>query len=97
MNYHSVFVVAVITLLEGDRDYDEQTLASPMFQILSFLRGVVNIVLVSFKKRKVRKYSLFAKDRKVVYTYTRSLFAHNPKTKILYFIGCDGLDRIPEK
>ena len=53
-NYRSVFVVAASTILEGEQDYDEQELATPMFQILCLLRGVVNMVLVSVKVQGVK-------------------------------------------
>ena len=78
MNYRSVFEVAVSTILEGERDYDEQTLATPMFQILYVLRGVANIVLVNVKVQGVKR-ELLRERRKVINTYTRSLFAHNQK------------------
>ena len=42
-NCRSVFVNATSTILEGERDYIEQTLATPTRQRLCFLRGVVKM------------------------------------------------------
>ena len=66
----SVFVVAASTILEGERDYDEQTLATPMLQILYFLRGVVNIVLVRVKVQCVNMSFCFCGKQ------TRRLYHH---------------------
>ena len=52
-NDRSVFVVAASALREGERDYSEQTLATPTLQISHFLRGVVNLVLVRVKVQGV--------------------------------------------
>ena len=41
-----VFVKTVSTSLEGERDYGEQTLATPKRQRSHVLRGVVHMVLV---------------------------------------------------
>ena len=45
----SVFVIATSRILEGERDYGEETLATPTLQRLHVLRGVVNMVVVSVK------------------------------------------------
>ena len=49
LNYRLVFVICASEILEGERDYNEQTLATPTFQRMHFLRGVVNMVLVIVK------------------------------------------------
>ena len=47
LNDRSVFVVTASAILEGERDHSEQTLATPTLQRSQFLRGVVNMSLVS--------------------------------------------------
>ena len=75
-DYRSVFVVVVITTLEGERDYGEQTLATPTFQRSHVFRGVVNMVFVNVKMQCVKSVFL-VKSRKVVYTIARTTFVHN--------------------
>ena len=55
----SVFVTAVGAILEGERDYSEQILATPTLQRSHVLGGVVNIVLVSLKVRGVESRFVF--------------------------------------
>ena len=84
-NSRSVFVV-VGTILEGERDYGEQTLATPTLQRLHFLRGVANMILVSVKVQGVKSTFCWLK--------TQQLFIHSPeahlhttnKSQIVYFI-----------
>ena len=45
----SVFVIVVVGNLAGERDYGEQTLATPTHQRLHVPRGVVNMVLLAVK------------------------------------------------
>ena len=54
MDKPMIFVVAVSTILKGERDYGEQTSATLIVQILHFLRGVVNVVLVRVKVQGVK-------------------------------------------
>ena len=56
-----VFVVAASTILEGERDYGEQTLATPTLQRSHVLRGVVHMVLVKVKVQGVK--SMFFKHQ----------------------------------
>ena len=83
-DYRSVFVVAASAILEGERDYSEQTLATPTLQRMRFLHRVVNMLLASVKVQCV-KVRFLVKSNTVVYTITRITFAHNSKTKCLYF------------
>ena len=53
-NSRSVFIVAARRILDGERDYGEQTLATPTLRRLHFLRGVVHICLVSVKVHGVK-------------------------------------------
>ena len=48
-HYRSVFVIAVNTILEGERDDGEQALATPTLPRSHFLRGVVHMALVGVK------------------------------------------------
>ena len=48
LNYRLVFVASTGAILEGERDYSEQTLATPTLQRMHVLRGDVNMVLVNF-------------------------------------------------
>ena len=48
-NFRSALVLAVRRILEGKRDYGEQTLATLTLQRSHFLRGVANIVLATVK------------------------------------------------
>ena len=75
-NSRLVFVIGARAIFEGQRDYSEQTLATPTLQRMHFLRGVVNMVLVHIKVQCV-KVRFFMKSRKDVYTITRITFAHN--------------------
>ena len=84
-NYHSVFVLAVSTILEGERDYGEQTLATLTLQRSRVLRGVVNVVLVRVKVQGVKSELCCERQKRVLYIM-RSIFAHNQQTLILYFI-----------
>jgi hypothetical protein len=63
-------------ILDGERDYSEQTLATPAYQRASVFRGVVNMVLVSVKVQCVNMRFL-VKSTKAVSTITRITFAHN--------------------
>ena len=46
LNSRLVFVGGASAILEEERDYSEQTLATPTLQRTHVLRGVVNLVLV---------------------------------------------------
>ena len=48
-NYRSVFILAARRILEGERDYADQALATATLQRLCVIRGVVHVVLVSVK------------------------------------------------
>ena len=48
-NSRLVFVACASAILEGERDYSEQTLASPTFQRMYCLRGVVNMYPMNVK------------------------------------------------
>ena len=76
-NSRSVFVIAVGRILEGERDYREQTVATLTFQRLHVLRGVVIMVLVSVKLQVVESM-VFSEKQK----YLRTI----KTTRILYFI-----------
>ena len=54
-NFRSVFVAAVSRILEGERDYGDQTLATPTLQRSHILRGVVNMVLVTVKVQGTKR------------------------------------------
>ena len=54
-NSRSVFVVAASAILEGERDYSEQTLATPTLQRSHVLRGVVDMCLVSVKEQGAKR------------------------------------------
>ena len=71
-----VFVVGASSILEGERDYSEQTLATPTLQRMYFLRGVVNMILVRVEVQGM-EVRLLVKSRKDVYAITRITFAHN--------------------
>ena len=94
-NSRSVFAVAVSTILEGERDYDEQALATPMFQILCFLRGVANMVLVYFKNAMCEKCVFSNRQKSCLYMHQKPICAQPKKNSISLF--CDGQDRIPEQ
>ena len=49
LNDRLAFVIGASAILEGERDYSEQTLATPTLLRMHFLRGVVNVVLVVVK------------------------------------------------
>ena len=72
----SVFVGVVNKQLEGERDYGKQPLATPTFQRSHVCIGVVTMVLVSVNVQGATRFFL-VKDRKAVYTCTRSIFVHN--------------------
>ena len=82
----SVFVVAVSTILEGERDYGEQTLATPIFQILHFLRGVVNFVLVNVEVQGVKSMCFSERQKSGLYIHQKHIFAQQTKTNMLYSI-----------
>ena len=71
-----MFVAAAGAILEGKRDYSEQTLATPTLQRMHVFRGVVNMVLVSVKMQ-CAKVRFLVRSRNVVYTITRITLAHN--------------------
>ena len=94
-NFRSVFLVSARTILEGERDYGEQALATPTLQRLYVLHGVVNVALVRVKVQCEKSKSLLWKSE--------TSFIHSPeahlrttdKTHMLYFIVLCGQDRIP--
>ena len=53
-NYRSVCVEAAPRILEGERDYDEQTSAAPTLQRTHVLRGVVIHVFLRVKLQVVK-------------------------------------------
>ena len=83
-------------IFDGQRDYSEQTLATPAFQRMSAFRGVVNMVLVSVKVQCVIMRFL-VKSTTASYTITRITFAHNSQHSYSA-LHCffDGQDRIPQ-
>ena len=70
-----MFIIAARWILEGERDYGDQTLATPTLQRVHVFRGVVYVVLVSVKLQWV-KSEFLVKSRTVVYPITRIAFAH---------------------
>ena len=65
-----VFVVGASAILEGERDYSEQTLATPTLQRMQFLCGVANMILVSVKVQCV-KVKFLVESRKDFYINAR--------------------------
>ena len=49
-----MFIIAARWILEGERDYGDQTLATPTLQRAHVFRGVVHVVLVSVKVQCVK-------------------------------------------
>ena len=86
----SVFVIAVSTVLEGERDYGKQTLATPILQILHVLRGVVNMVLVIVNVQGVKSMSCSERQTSGLYMHQKHICAQQ---KML----CEGQDSIAEK
>ena len=50
--------------LKGERDYGEQTLATPKFQRSHVRRGVVNMILMMVKSAMCEKYVVWRKTEK---------------------------------
>ena len=71
----SVFVAFVIKSLEGERVYGQQTLATCTFLRSHIRRGIVNMFLVIVKVQGVKRICALATG-KLVYTFTRNIFAH---------------------
>ena len=82
LNSRLVFVIGASAILEGERDYSEQTLATPTLQRSHFLRGVVNMVLIIVKMQCVN-VRFVVKSRNVVYTITRAHLRTTDETHIL--------------
>ena len=70
-----MFVVVVIKHLEGERDYGKQTLATPTHQRSHFLRGVVQMVLVSFKVQGVKSQFLSISQKRSLYDLRKHICA----------------------
>ena len=80
-----MLIIAARWILEGEQDYDDQTLATPTLQRVHVYRRVVYVVLVTVKLQWVKSQFLM-KGRQVVYPITRIAFAHTRKSHILYFV-----------
>ena len=96
-NSRSVFVVAVSAILEGERDYSEQPLATPTLSRSHFLRGVVNMVLVSVKVQGVKDKCFSARQKSGLYMHQKPIRAQPKKLIVCISLFCAGHDRIPEK
>ena len=63
----SVFAVVVDKTLEGERDYDEHTLATPTFQRSHFRIGVVNMGLLSVKVQGAKSMLFIGRQNMCLY------------------------------
>ena len=74
-HYRLVFVIAVSTILEGERDYGEQALATPALQRSHFLRGVVNMVLVHAKVQCAKNKFVSERQKSCLYIHQKPICA----------------------
>ena len=70
LNSRLVFVVDG-AILEGERDYSEQTLATPTLQRSHFLRGVVHMFLVRVKVKGVNSLCLSINQNSCLYVHQK--------------------------
>ena len=69
-------VAAAVTILEGERDYDEQTLATPTLQRSNVHRGVVHPALVNVKGQGVDCILLNMNQTSCLYVHQKHVRAH---------------------
>ena len=81
-----MFVVTAIAILEGERDYSEQTLATLKLQRSHFLRGVATIVAVSVKMECVKNVCFYRKPEKPFMPSQETHLRTTDNTQILYFV-----------
>ena len=91
-----MFVVAVSAILEGERGYHEQTLATPILQTLHVLRGVVNMFLVNVKVQGVTSF-LNERQTSGLYMHQKLIRAQPNKLRFCISLFCEVQDRIPYK
>ena len=92
-----MFVKAVSTIREGERDYGEQTLATPTLQRSHVLRGVVHMFLVQVKVQCVKSMILSINQTSCLHDHQKHICAHQGHhIFVITFFGRDQ-DRISQK
>ena len=99
LNFDSctVFVEAVGTIREGERDYGEQTLATPTLQRSHFLRGVVHMVLVKAIVQGVKSKLFSINVKSCSYVHQNHICAHQENHIFCISLFGKGQDRIYQK
>ena len=88
-------MIRASAILEGERNFSEQTLSTPTLQRSHFLRGVVNVFFVCVKAQGVKVVSLRKIEQLLIRaqeTYLRTTHKHNSDS--VFHSVCAGQDRI---
>ena len=94
-NSCSVFIVAARSILEAERFYGEQTLASPTLQRSHLFCGVVFMLFVRVKVQGVKSKFLNEKQTSSLYMDQKQNCAQPKQLRLCIWLCCENQDRIP--